>query len=309
VETIIAENIVRLYNNKQGVCGVSLSVQAGQCLGVLGANGSGKTTLTRLVAGLDQAESGRISVLGKPAYSRTLNLRRRCGVALDTPAHWETLSGRQNLWFFAQQFGLSGSNLIQRVDELLSEADLTMQADEPVSSYSFGMRRKLNIIEALSHDPELLILDEPSAGADETFLERLEKHIHRRCEKGRTTWITDNDADWLSRAATNAILLSEGRIKAQGSVPELMNSLGNRNRIDILLEQSGFSATPNISGINVFHCEGKHVTAEVVDNPDLPAELLSWITSCGGSVRSMEVRSVTLHEALKRQAAQQETKL
>jgi ABC-type multidrug transport system ATPase subunit len=309
VETIIAENIVRLYNRGQGICGVSLSVQAGQCLGVLGANGSGKTTLTRLITGLDQAESGRISVFGKPAYPRSLNLRRCCGVALDTPAHWETLSGRQNLWFFARQFGLSGSNLLQRVDELLSEADLTKQADEPVSSYSFGMRRKLNIIEAMSHDPDLLILDEPSAGADAAFLERLAQRIHRRCEQGRTTWITDNDVDWLSGTATNAILLSEGRIEAEGSVPELMNSIGTWNRIDILLEQSGFSATPNISGINVFHCEGKHVTVEVAGNPDLPAELIHWITSCGGCVRSMEVRSVTLHEALKRQAAQQENKL
>jgi ABC-type multidrug transport system ATPase subunit len=309
VETIIAENIVRLYNKEQGIRGVSLSVQAGQCFGVLGANGSGKTTLTRLVAGLDQAESGHISVLGKPAYPRSLKLRRRCGVALDTPAHWETLSGRQNLLFFGRQFDLSGSNLIRQVDELLSEADLTRQADEPVSSYSFGMRRKLNVIEALSHEPELLILDEASAGADEAFLERLAKRIHRRCDQGRTTWITDNDADWLSRATTNAILLSEGRIKAEGSVPELMNSIGTWNRIDIILEQSGFSATPNISGIDVFHCEGKHVTAEVAGNPDLPAELLRWITSCGGSIRSMEVRSVTLHEALKRKAAQQETKL
>jgi ABC-2 type transport system ATP-binding protein len=275
---------------------------------VLGANGSGKTTLTRLVAGLDRAERGDMSVLGGPAYRRPLRLRRRCGVALDTPAHWDTLSGRQNLWFFGRQYGLSGSELSRRVDELLCEAELAAQADEPVAVYSFGMRRKLSVIEALAHDPDLLILDEPSAAADVAFLDRLVRWVRSRCERGKTTWVADNDADWLARVATDVILLSEGRIEAQGAVSKLMASVGARNRIDIVLEQSDFSATPTISGMMEFRCTGNRLSAEMEGNPELPIELLWWITASGGRVRSMEIRSVTLHEALVRRAAQLEAK-
>jgi ABC-type multidrug transport system ATPase subunit len=308
MEPIIAQHIVRRHRNGRGVDGVTLSVSAGQCFGVLGANGSGKTTLTRLVAGLDRAERGRLSVLGGPAYPRSSYLRRRCGVALDTPAHWDTLSGRQNLWFFARQYGLTGSNLRRRVDELLAEADLAAQADEAVAAYSFGMRRKLSLIEAMTHDPDLLILDEPSAGVDMAFLDRLVEWMRQRCERGKATWVADNDADWLARVATDVILLSEGRIEAGGTVPELMASVGARNRIDILLEQSDFSATPTIGGVVGFRCEENRLSAEVDGNPELPAELLRWIAASGGHVRSMEIRSVTLHEALTRRAARQEAR-
>jgi len=285
---------------------VSLSVAAGRCLGVLGANGSGKTTLTRLVAGLDRPECGTLSVLGAPSYPRASGLRRCCGVALDQPAHWETLSGRQNLWFFARQYGLSGSTLIRRTDELLAEAGLASQADEPVAAYSFGMRRKLNIIEALVHDPDLLILDEPSAGVDVAFLDTLVQLIRQRCERGKTTWVADNDADWLARAATDVILLSAGRIEAGGTVPELAASIGTRNRIDILLEGSGFDVTATIAGVEAFSCDKNHIIADVDGDPELPIKLLGWITASGGRVRSMEIRSVTLHEALKRRAERQE---
>jgi ABC-type multidrug transport system ATPase subunit len=201
METITAENIVHLHNTGRGIDGMSLSVRAGQCFGILGANGSGKTTLTRLVAGLDRVDQGSLFVLGGPAYPRPSQLRYRCGIALDTPAHWNNLSGRQNLWFFARQYGLAGCGLSRRVEELLCQAKLAAQADDPVDSYSFGMRRKLSIIEALSHDPDLLILDEPSANVDEAFLERMTQWIHQRCEAGRTTWVADNDADWLNLSA------------------------------------------------------------------------------------------------------------
>jgi ABC-type multidrug transport system ATPase subunit len=275
---------------------------------VLGANGSGKTTLTRLVAGLDRPQSGSLSVLGAPSYPRPSGLRRCCGVALDQPAHWETLSGRQNLWFFARQYGLGGSALRKRTDELLNEAGLASQADEPVAVYSFGMRRKLNMIEALIHDPDLLILDEPSAGVDVDFLDRLVQIVQQRCERGKTTWVADNDADWLARVATDVILLSAGRIEAKGTVPELVASIGARNRVDILLEEPGFCATPTIAGVEAFSCEKNHISADVGGDPELPVNLLGWITASGGRVRSMEIRSVTLREALQQRAERQEAR-
>jgi ABC-2 type transport system ATP-binding protein len=306
VRPVVAENIVRRYGRGRGIEGLSLSVPTGQCLGVLGANGSGKTTLTRLVAGLERVQQGSLWVLGGPACPGPRALRRRCGVALEAPAHWEQLSGRQNLWFFARQYGLAGPRLAQRVADLLAEADLGAQADDPVATYSFGMRRKLGILEALVHDPDLLILDEPSAGTDAAFLDRLVQWIRQRCERGATTWIADNDAHWLSRAATHAVLLREGRIVAEGNVSELMVSVQARNRIEILLEQPDFRAVPDLRGIEAFRCEGHRITAQIHGHNGMPVQLLQWIGTHGGCVRSMEIRSVTLGDALAQRALQRE---
>ncbi len=300
---VIAEEVVRRFRTGRGISAVSLTVAAGQCLGVLGANGSGKTTLTRIVAGLDRPDSGRLLVLDKPAYRAPLDVRRRCGAALDAPTHWNTLTGRQNLHFFARQYGLSGSALSRRVDGLLDEAGLADQADHPVADYSFGMRRKLSILEALAHNPEMLILDEPSAGADAAFLERLTHWIRSRAERSQTTWVADNDPDWLSRTATQAILLTDGRIEARGAVAELMSAIGVRNRVDIVLEQPMSTDRPDIAGIKTFECRGNQITAELDGDPELPVKLMQWIAAQGGRVRTMEIRTITLREALAQRAA------
>jgi ABC-type multidrug transport system ATPase subunit len=306
VEPILAEDLVRQHRTGRGINSVSFAVDAGQCLGVLGPNGSGKTTLTRLVAGLTRPQRGRLSVLGEPAFPRRAQLRMRCGIALDHPAHWENLTGRQNLSFFARQYGVVGSALRRRVDQLLAEADLLAQADDPVATYSFGMRRKLAVIEALVHAPDLLILDEPSAGADAAFLERLVQWIRERCERGRTTWVAANDPDWLSRAATHALLLAEGRIEARGAVPELMASIGARNRIEIVLEGSGWDEAPDIEGIYEYRCEDSRMSVEVDGRPELPAQLLEWVLAHRGRVKTLEVHAVTLREALAKRAVRRE---
>lgn len=306
MEVIAAQNITRKYSTGHGINNISLSVYTGQCFGILGANGSGKTTLTRLIAGLDRVQQGQLSVLGYSRIPLPTDIRRRCGVALDTPAHWHSLSGRQNLTFLARQYGLTGAVLKQRVDHLLDEAGLSAQDDEPVSTYSFGMRRKLNIIQALVHTPDLLILDEPSAALDMAFLEKLALWIQQRCQDGLTTWIADNDTDWLAKTATDVVLLDQGRIAASGNVNELMDSFDARYRITIELENTIAIASSSLDGIIRFHQDKKQICADVNSNPRLPTHLLEWITSVGGRVRSMEVRSITLHEALHQRAVQRE---
>lgn len=303
---IIAEDVTRRHATGRGVEDISLSVRAGYCLGVLGSNGSGKTTLTRLVAGLDAPDRGHLSVLDAPSYPRPPRLRQRCGVSLDASAHWERLSGRQNLYFFARQYGLAQPTLGRRMDALLAEADLLAQADDPVASYSFGMRRKLSLIESLVHDPDVLILDEPSAGVDAPFLERLTQSICERGHRGKTTWIADNDPDWLARTASHAVLLDNGRIEARGRVPELTASIGARNRVEITLEQDDWDQKPDLAGIHEFHCEGNRIDVVLEDDPQLPAQIIQWIVAHQGRVRTMEIHAVTLREALAQRAGRQE---
>jgi len=309
MEVIISQNVFHLYNNERGVRDISLSVNSGTSFGILGSNGSGKTTLTRLIAGLDKIQKGTLSVFGKPAFKKTTVLRFRCGISLDKPAHWEALTGRQNLDFFARQYGLSGSKLKQRIDTLLEEAEILKQANDPVSAYSFGMRRKLSIIEALVHEPDLLILDEPSAGVDVSFLDKLAYWIKERNTEGNTTWISDNDPDWIARAATEVVLLDNGTIKAAGIVSELMNSVKAINRINVTVERVDTSNIPDIRGIEQFKCDGNRIIADILDDSNLTTELLGWINKNGMRIQTMQVKSLTLHEALMKKSELEEVKL
>ena len=303
MQAIEAENVTRRYQNGRGIDHVSLRLAGGRCLAILGDNGSGKTTLIRLLAGIDRPDSGRLTVLGQAPSGRSAQLRRQCGVALDAAGHWDSLSGRQNLWFFARGYGMAGEHLDRHVSGLLDEAGLLCQADEPVGTYSFGMRRKLAILQALCHDPEMLIMDEPCAGVDASFLEYLGQLTHRRGEQGKTTCIADNNADWLAKAATDAVLLDSGRLCAQAVVAEALKSVRPSCRIDIALEAPDRSGPPHFEGLWRYESRGNHVIVEADGNGALPAKLLDWIARHNGKVRSMNVASITLLDALRRQVS------
>lgn len=298
MHAIVADRVSRQYAPGRGVRDVSLRLDAGQCLGILGPNGSGKSTLTRLMAGIERTDDGALTVFDAPAHERPAELRRRCGVALDTPATWKALSGRQHLEFFARQYGLRGRELHARTALFLDEASLASQADDPVRDYSFGMRRKLHVLTALCHEPDLLILDEPTAGADAAFVSWLATHIGQRGSQGKATWVADNDPDWLSRAATHALLLESGRVAAHGTVSELNASVGARSEVTVVFDGEPPAATPDMPGVVGTTADGNHLTVTLDGDASRLGDLVNWMTGHGAKVRSVEVRAVTLREAL-----------
>jgi len=113
---------------------------------------------------------------------------------------------------------MSPVDIERRLEELFAMADMSETADGPVKNYSFGMKRKLSIIEALCHDPALLVLDEPTTGADVQFLVRLTGIIKQRIKRGQITWITGNDPNWIEGIATKAALMDSDKFLAVGSV-------------------------------------------------------------------------------------------
>jgi ABC-type multidrug transport system ATPase subunit len=298
---VAADSVSRVYHSGRGVHDVSFEVQAGECLALLGGNGSGKTTLMRLISGLDRPSRGTVRVFGTPPFSSPAAARRRWGVAQDTPAYWPELTGRDHLFFFLGQYGIRGEVLAGRVGELLEMGDLSAHADEPMKTYSFGMRRKMQVLAALGHDPELLILDEPCAGADVTFLSRLSRLVRERRRRGKTTCVADNNADWLSVTASHALLLAGGSIAAGGSVSELMRSIGARTEVEVRVGGAGFHAVPAEPWIGSFACRENRLTALIEGDSRNVGRFLNWITVQGESIRFVDVRTVTLREALERQ--------
>src|SRR5438445_539407 len=155
---LAATGLTRAYRGGKGVFDVTLHLNPGEVLGLMGPNGSGKTTLLRLLATAATPTGGQISWFGN-SNPRDPSVRRRLGIMLDQPAHFEQMTGYQNGWFFAHQFGLGDELTRERLDELFRWSSLSDARDQRVSEYSLGMKRKLNLVEALVHRPSVLVLN------------------------------------------------------------------------------------------------------------------------------------------------------
>jgi ABC-2 type transport system ATP-binding protein len=199
-----ARAVTRRHATGRGLFGVSLAVARGEILGVLGPNGSGKSTLVRVVSTLEPPTAGRVAWFGA-ADRRSPRVRGRIGVALDVPAHLDRLTGLQNARFFAAGYGVPAGAAGRRLDALFAWAGLQAARDLPVGEYSLGMRRRLGLIEALCHRPDLLVLDEPSLALDEHGELDLADELRRQAARGAAVLLATNDAP-LARAVCDRSL-------------------------------------------------------------------------------------------------------
>jgi ABC-2 type transport system ATP-binding protein len=191
---------------------------------LLGPNGAGKSTSVNLAVGLLAPDSGRIAINGKDP--RVPDARRQLGVAPQALALYELLSGRENLRFFGQMYGMSGSTLTDRVEWALEFVGLTDRAGDRVGGYSGGMKRRLNLAAALVHDPELILLDEPTVGVDPQSRHQIFENILALKRLGRTLIYTTHYMEEAERLCDRIAVIDHGKLLALGTVNDLLAAHG-----------------------------------------------------------------------------------
>jgi heme exporter protein A len=207
------DNLQRRYGERVALAGVSVRVEEGQTLAVLGGNGAGKTTLLRVLAGLLRPHGGTVRVRGAQLPAERWKLPAQVGYLGHEPLLYRDLSGRENLRYHADLHRVPRS----RVDELLSAVGMAERCDDPVGDLSKGLVQRLAAARAVLHDPALLLLDEPRANLDPAAAELLEPLIGR--ESGRTRVLVSHDLDGALAEADASLGLRRGRPAAVG--PEL----------------------------------------------------------------------------------------
>ncbi|MFC1823620.1 ABC transporter ATP-binding protein [Thermodesulfobacteriota bacterium] len=297
MHTIQAHDLTREYTRDRGICGLTFTVEPGECVAVLGRNGSGKSTLSRLILGLEKPTSGSISMLGQESSRASQAVIKRLGVVLDTSTHWEHLSGWDNAYFYARSYRIPPAKAEPRLRNLFKLAALHDHASDPVKTYSFGMRRKLSVILALLHNPELLVLDEPTMGIDAHFLLSLSEIVRQRTAKGQTTWICGNEPDWIAALATRVFFIEAGRIIADGSVEALLDDVAAFQSVKVELVHSTKISPPDNTAVRSFDQSGSKITALLEPDPQLIPEIMREIISQDGIIHKLEVRQSSLRDA------------
>jgi ABC-2 type transport system ATP-binding protein len=213
---------------------LTLRVYPGEVFGVLGHNGAGKTTTVRLLNGILAPSDGSTSVLGLDPATQGATLRRSTGVLTETPSVDERLTGRVNLQIYADLFDVPSKQIAGRIDELLQDFELAGRADEKVDNYSKGMKQRLALARALLHRPEVLFLDEPTAGLDPVAARRVHRTIRQMSQQEkRTILLCTHNLTEAQRLCDRVAVLQHGRLLALGTPAELARQLGRSQRLEI----------------------------------------------------------------------------
>jgi ABC-2 type transport system ATP-binding protein len=206
---IEVSGLSKSYGAIKALDGTSLSVESGRIFGLVGPNGSGKSTLINALCGILKPDAGEVRVLGTDARRDRYALRRRLGYMPQSPALYEDLSPRENLRFFGG--ARDPEDIEARIRETLELVQLWDRRDDPVHTFSGGMRQRSSLACALLHDPELLILDEPTAGIDPNLKQSFWHHFQRLCGRERTIFLSTNQMDEALHCDRVAVII-RGRI-------------------------------------------------------------------------------------------------
>jgi ABC-2 type transport system ATP-binding protein len=227
------DNIRKTLGTREILKGITFNVQTGDIFGYLGPNGAGKTTTIRILLGLLRADSGKLDILGQDISLVTT--RMKIGFALDPDGLYDMMTAVENLKFYVDIYGISDANV--RIDKVLKLVGLDDRADDRVGTYSKGMRQRLSLARAMVHDPEVLILDEPTAGVDPTGQIEIRKILIDIARKEKkTVLLSSHNLDEVQRICNRIVLIDRGEIKLYGELEDLRQKMG---RSGIVIETSG----------------------------------------------------------------------
>lgn len=212
---LLIEDVSKKYGNSQALRNVTLSIPEGVCYGLIGPNGSGKSTLMKIISRIIKSYDGKVEYVG--------GSKGTLGYVPQDISLEEKLTARINMEFFGQIYGLKGKKLNRKVERILKDVGLFERANDVVESFSGGMKRRLNIGCALMHDPELILLDEPTVGVDPQSRRYIFDIINKLKEEGRTIIYVSHYMEEIENLCDYVSFIDKGQIVEEGKIDELLN--------------------------------------------------------------------------------------
>jgi ABC-2 type transport system ATP-binding protein len=285
---IEAAGLSKVYSTRFGsrrftaLEGLDLRVEQGQVFGLLGPNGAGKTTTVKILLGLTRPTTGRASLLGLAAADP--ESRRRVGYLPEGHRFPGYLTARQTLWTFGRMSGLDAGVLRRRAGELLDRVKLTAWADVRVKKFSKGMTQRLGLASALIHDPEVLLLDEPTDGVDPVGRREIRDLLREEAARGKTVLLNSHLLSEIERTCDRVAVLRAGKIAAAGRIEDLTAG-GTRYKLVATGIDDALVAAFRETGASVERVNGHiDLTAKDLDHVNL---LVDRLRAAGGKLQEL----------------------
>ena len=247
-----ADQLQKSYGERRAVDGVSLSVAPGQILGLLGPNGAGKSTTLGMIAGLITPDGGSVTINGRSLADDAAAFKRSLGLVPQELALYEELGALRNLELFGSLYGMTGASLRRRAGAALELVGLTERARDKPSTFSGGMKRRLNIAAALVHDPDVLLLDEPTAGVDPQSRNAIFDNLEQLKRNGKALIYTTHYMEEAERLADRIVIIDHGKVVASGTLAELYRLLPTSASLQLECEgafdPAALLSLPGVSG-------------------------------------------------------------
>jgi ABC-2 type transport system ATP-binding protein len=221
VPAISLSRVTKRFGDKTAVSDLSLDVEAGAFVGLLGRNGAGKSTTLKMLTGLLEPTSGAITLLGMGFERQALDIKRRIGVMPEDMALLEMLTGPQYLRFVGRMYGLPDDVIDRRRAELFDKLDLAAGPKTVIADYSFGMKKKVALCAAILHSPAVLFLDEPFEGIDPVTSRTIKDMLGVLRKRGTTILLTSHILEIVEKVCEEIAILEKGSLLGRGTIDEL----------------------------------------------------------------------------------------
>lgn len=277
------------YDARQVVAGISLNAEPGQIVGLLGPNGAGKTTTVSMICGLTAPDKGEVRLAGLRIDGDASPAKKRIGLVPQDIALYEELSAMGNLEIFGALYGLSGALLRERANAALDLVGLADRARDKPSIFSGGMKRRLNIACALVHDPDILLLDEPTVGIDPQSRNAIFDNLETLKARGKTMVYTTHYMEEAERLCDRIVIIDHGKVIADDTLAGLYRQLPASASLDIELETGtgnavDIAALLGEAGVKTAAQQNGRLTVGVDSLAASASTVLGWLAARGHKV-------------------------
>lgn len=293
-------DITKKYKQTEAVKNFSMYIGRGEIVGLLGPNGAGKSTVISILSSLIEPTSGDVKFMNESIIKNPQPLRKIIGIVPQEIALYEDLSAEENMKFFGRIYHLKGAVLQKKIDEVLQQIGLTDRKKDLVKTFSGGMRRRLNIGVAMLHDPEILVMDEPTVGIDpqsRNYILQTVKRLNE--ERGMTVLYTSHYMEEVEYLCDRIYIMDQGNLIASGTKEEIKQILASENTILLKADYWNDEFLEKLQGIpqvQQMQVEEKEATLVVSKESNIFSELAHLADETNIQLRSVHIKQVTLED-------------
>lgn len=297
-----AEGLVKRYGSREAVRGLSLQARPGEILGLLGPNGAGKSTTVGMLCGLTTPDAGTVRWAGSggtdAAAGGSPAFKARIGLVPQDLALHEQLPAIINVRLFGALYGMAGARLEARAQEVLARVGLADRARDLPAGFSGGMKRRLNIACALVHDPDVLLLDEPTAGVDPQSRNAIFDHLEALRAQGKALIYTTHYMEEVERLADRIVVIDHGAVVAEGTLDDLLRRLPASGRLDLRLDagEPDLARLAALPGVHELQRDGDRLSMVLDDLAAGGAGVLAELAASGVRLRDFASARASLED-------------